>query len=302
MANPFMPPDSDGKSAKSGGEGSGSEDLPNSQNSYIMDKFRDKVCEEWQPTLLRSASWWTRPLRTALAARWENMLASHHNPRCLQVEEGCAGLASAHLVFKCLEIPCSGGTTSDLKPHARTFIENNFEGSIEHMFASMYEHARGCGHDFLQGRTIDIHEKQVVDVLLIGPPCQPFSSQRADRNMKKSREHELFKATFGDGILLEDGGSAIDLIRRRLPGTFIIEQVTTFCKSDAEGFHPAAAFIKEIEQITKDGAAFYEAFHIFNMSPEIWLTMSRPRTVVAAEALQHDMPILALDFNKSRST
>jgi hypothetical protein len=258
------------------GTGDGSDNLPGSQNSFIMDKFQDKSPAEWQPSVYRSAGCWSKPLRTALASKWEQMLATCREPRALRVEEGCAGIASAHIALKALGIKCTDGCVCDLKPHARTFVENNHKDVIENMFASMFEHASGNGHDFLHGRVIELDGKS-TDVMVIGPPCQPYSAQRADRGVKKCRDHELFNASFGDGTA-EDGGSAIDMIRQRLPGTFIIEQVLGFCKCDAEGFHPAATFISEVKKITKDGSVFYEAFHIFNMSPEAWLSMSRPRT------------------------
>lgn len=231
---------------------------------------------EWSPTCFWSTAWWSRPLRNSVADTWDARLAKGP-PRPVVLEEGCAGIAAAHLVCKSLGIAVDEEScTCDMKESARVFQKNNLP-DVKHCFGSLADHSAGEGFDYRQGRYVVLDHRKACDILVIGPPCQPYSSQRGDRSRTMFDKHPFFRTTFGGPDT--PGGSAIEIIRNRLPAALLMEQVGGFCHTDSStGQSPLSMFIILLKEIMVDGKPYYVAFHVFQMSPEDWLLISRPRT------------------------
>jgi hypothetical protein len=242
-------------------------------------------CKEWEPSTFPSAAWWTKVLRNSLADVLDN-LHGGRQPRAIVLDEGCSGMGSAHIVCKGLGAKVGGGICSDMKESARKVQLLNLRGDIDHIFGTMREHALGHGHCFKHGRQVTVNYgvgddssgAKPCDVMVVGPPCQPFSSQRGNRKSVNAAQHVLYESTFEVGGV-DSKGSAIELVRARLPGVLVLEQVVGFCKKDKNGQNPAEVFVRHLKEIKVNGEPFFTGFHIFSMSPEAWLCISRPRTL-----------------------
>lgn len=202
--------------------------------------------------------------------------------RPFRLDEGCAGVASGHIACKCLGIPLDDQcTASDLKAHSRTFIATN-ASSVQHVFKSMAHQAAGSGYDYKQGRDISIgpqHRK--ADLIVFGPPCQPYTQQRADRHKTNCEEHPLFRSTFGTSDD-SDAGSVLETVTALKPRAIVVEQVMGFSRPDPVSRKvPLADFIKSLKAVQEDDQQLYKHIHIFQMDPKPWLLVARPRIVRA---------------------
>ena len=231
----------DDNEAASGSARSGS--LPKSQGSastYMMQRVVGQKPAEWEPGYT-SVDWWARPLHNSVAVRWDSLFGLGMRP--LALDEACAGTAPAHLVLKAMQVPLDGqSVTSDLKPTARAFQRMNIP-EVAHLLQDMKSHAAGKGFCTRASNDVIVVNRR-PDVIALGPPCQPFTTQRADRSEKPSAEHALFNATFGGPEA--EGGSLLELARARQPPILILEQVHGFTAKDKSNFVPLSDLLRKL--------------------------------------------------------
>ena len=142
------------------------------------------------PQIMKEAQWWAKPRMDSVAVKWDQLRPSLL--RTLRVGEACAGLGSASIAAKCLGLPLDrSGVACDLKPAARQFLINNVK-YMQHVFKSMADHAAGAGFCYRHGAHCALGDGDGArsDILVAGPPCQPFSSLRATHAQVASKQME----------------------------------------------------------------------------------------------------------------
>lgn len=145
----------------------------------------------------------------------------------------------------------------------------------------MQEHAAGTGFCAKHGRVCtpaDDTGAPSVDVLVAGPPCQPFSLQRSGFKSSGRTDHPLLSATLGG-----DEDSLISVARAWRPGVLIVENVQNFVKSDpVNKLIPMRIFLDKLATIRNEhGQPLYTGLHVFMLSPDLWFNMLRTRTLRA---------------------
>ena len=229
-----------------------------------------------------SIAWWTRPLLDAVSWIWDRRI-SGGLARRFAVEEACAGVGTGSLSGIAMGVPLSDARVySDKKEHCRRFLTEKLKslngGHIgkSHVFQSMSDHARGEGFCDLHGGICQLPDEQVADCLIMGPPCQAFTSQHGQR-AQGCEVHPACNTVMGDG-----DDTVLQLLQRRRPHSFILENVMNFIKVDpVSGLVPVNVFMSKLAELVVDGdgAALYNGIHIFQLDACSWVTVSRPRSL-----------------------
>jgi site-specific DNA-cytosine methylase len=152
--------------------------------------------------------------------------------------------------------------------------------TVSHVFKTMKEHAELDGYDFKNARHVSLEKASYrPDIMLLGPPCQPFSQLRGDRFKTNCEDHRLFGATFGGLDCTE--GSVLEVLQSLMPRVAVVEQVLGFTRADpVSGISPMSEFLQRVRDMkTEDSQLLYPICHVFDMDPKAWLKISRPRTV-----------------------
>ena len=131
-----------------------------------------------------SVAWWALPLQDAVASKWEALHSRHGGGalRKIRLHEACAGLGAATVACDTLGIPLAPERVmSEGKAHAQRVLVAGASAKC-HVVSSMAEHSVGHGTCHVHGQCCKFGE-EMLDVLVSGPPCQPFSGQRADHHV-----------------------------------------------------------------------------------------------------------------------
>jgi hypothetical protein len=125
-----------------------------------------------------------------------------------------------------------------------------------------------------EGSSCSLPPPGEVDLLMICPPCQPYSLFR-DTKKKKPSEHRLFGATFSQT------GSAVSMAEAVKPQVMILEQVLGFEKQDPG---KQAMTYKQMlfDRILKipgevEGTSHFSAGVTLKVNSSIFSDSSRPR-------------------------
>ena len=261
------------------GQGSGSDD-GRGQTTYMMQKFLGTVPVGTTTCEYPSAKWWSRPMLDAVASRWDRL-----RPRLLrgmQISEGCAGMALASIAARSLGIPLlHTGTASESKAAARTFMLDNCP-DLRHIFGSLADQAAAtseptyCHRHGILCSSCPSTERD--DLFVCGPPCQPYSQQRADHSTKGCSSHRDVDISMD----CQDD-TVMQVVKERRPRAVLLENVLGFTRPDpVTNQVPVMAFLKMLEQVRREDnpdEPYYEAVHIFELCPRIWANLSRPRTL-----------------------
>lgn len=237
-------------------------------------------CEVVSP-LFSSTAWWAHPILDALAstraARFSGGLQ-----RSIVLHEPAAGLGPATLAARTLKVPLSSVVASERKPHAQAFfaaLTPSMGGG--HLFSSLADHACGKGFCACHGQAcdlstdVDLHWPAAETLMVSGPPCQPFSTQRADHHVRGFTGHCKVHTTLGT---TED--SLLDVVARTRPGVLIVENTRNWGRQDPiTSENPLALFISSLRALTAadDGSELYTGIHVFELTPMPFMQMSRPR-------------------------
>jgi hypothetical protein len=224
------------------------------------------------PGIFRSCSWWSQSLRDAVADRWEALGASSCRP--LVVHSGCGGLLTEILTCKALGIPLAiDCIASEIKEACREFMRRNIP-EAKHIVDSLASYTAMSSFCDRCGGLCEM--SQSPDVLVLGPPCQPYTTANPDRPVHL---HKLYHTLFGtsEAGTVDEGGSVIEAIRAKLPGCLIVEQVEGFAL-DSEIGVPLEKLLGLVLGITHGGlTGFYTAAKIFQMNPSLFVKVNRPR-------------------------
>lgn len=169
-----------------------------------------------------SLEWWVSPMRVAFMHRFEGLRFS----RPFKVESVCTGLGTEFFALKALGVPFTALAASDPKPTAQTWLQRQHP-YISHMYNTMQGQSckRGC---LLHG---DLCSAKLVqpDILVGGPPCQPYSDARPGRyTSARPEHHKLFPTIFDESP--DSGGSFLNILKRLQPLGFVLEEVPGFSK------------------------------------------------------------------------
>jgi site-specific DNA-cytosine methylase len=126
------------------------------------------------------------------------------------------------------------------------------------------------GHDNTQCPRSD---GERPDLLVMGTPCQPFSSMRDQRNGVRPEGHDLYDVTFVE---------ALAVLKKLTPLGVIAEQVLGFNQPRNKGVSERTYmtdFIHQVQSIKdKQGQQLYTGTKVFILSPSPWIDLSRSRT------------------------
>lgn len=219
-----------------------------------------------------SSCWWAQGMRDAVATRWE---AAHHKctPRPLVVHSSCSGLASELIGCKVIGVPIGGCIAAERKQCAHDFMVSNLTSAdLNHMFYDLQAQASGAGKCSRHGRVCSADTRR-ADILVGGPPCQPFTSMSVANRRQSYSQHPLYKVTFSN-----DEGF-LGVIRATVPKAVLLEQVEGFLAPDAvTGIVPLKTFLDTVFAINDSaGKQVYSAAKVFFLNSGMWLTINRAR-------------------------
>jgi hypothetical protein len=207
--------------------------------------------------------------------------------REMKILSVCSGLGSEQFVVGGLGLPVAHGTTfCDTDATSRRFIKANHGDMAGHIFHDMSA-LGGSGLCEMHGCTC-VDDTGVIDGVIGGPPCTPFSRQRA-AGMKAvpPHKHEKWAATFG-----REGGDRcgfLHMLRRKLPLGGVFENVTGMSTSNLpDGRSPLVLFLEELRAILNTaGEQQYTGVQVLKLDPMPFLNMCRPRLSVLEEEGKH---------------
>ena len=226
------------------------------------------------PTLTVGTRFWSKAMHDAIAPRWDWLMQKFL--RAIKIAESCAGLGTVCLSARCLGLPFVATSACDKKPSAQAWLLQN-EGH-KHVYESIADQTFG-GWCFRHGTYCTPREEEVDDLVALGPPCQPFSDYRSDKEAVPYIAHRGASVTLGSE---EDDNSTISLLHTRRPRAFLMENVTALARRAASDHQiPLLTFIQKLNAVVKkpDNSPFYTSLHMFEMNPFPWIAASRPRTV-----------------------
>lgn len=265
-------------STQSGTEGDPTAKRPASSN-FLRHVLLGESSQQSAGWAFETAGWWSEIMMNATALRWDRLhLKGPLRP--LHLASGCTGIGSEFLACRICKIPVfKDAVASESKSHASSVLLANTP-EVAHVFRSLGDHALGEGFCLRHGRTCSIPQIHQAnrDLLVMGSPCQPFTSLHASRGCRK---HPLFSTTFGrDG---DDSDSALGLVRALLPGAVLLEQVEGFAHFDMEWQKtPLDEFSRLMFEVKNEaGAPHFTAARVFRLNANLWVDMNRPRCLVA---------------------
>lgn len=222
-----------------------------------------------------------------MALRWDQRHAAGL-ARPLWLASACSGICTELFACKALGIPFDDDVvTSEINITSHAVVRANLP-EVLHQFKSLGDHGRGNGCCTRHGRICQAPGKR--DLLVIGPPCQPFTSLRHDKAEHGCKAHRLYNTTFGTGGRVETDpeDSAIELIKSMLPSGVLVEQVEGFGRRDlASGTVPMEEFSEMVLNIRDDeGKPFYKAARAFRLNASVWLGINRPRLIAGLNTPQ----------------
>jgi hypothetical protein len=191
-----------------------------------------------------------------------------HQKRDIVLHSACTGTFAERLAFDALGMKVGKCIGADPKPASKRFVLSNFTG-VSHYFQTLQELTVGRGQCALHGAGCQMDGDGGADFAIFGPPCQPFTRQRArtDRSGATSRQsadsagHPLYDVTMKD---------IIAYVAARRPHVVIIEQVPAFATMDSSGSTPITAFLQDLSR-------HVAAARVVELEQEDWINVCRTR-------------------------
>jgi hypothetical protein len=210
--------------------------------------------------------WWARPIFTAL----EHIRRARpkHQSRPIVLHSACTGTFAEKLACDALGLVVGECVGADLKPASRRFVESNVSGVI-HFFQSLQELTQSRGHCLMHGSDCTLRAAsdggRRPDFAIFGPPCQPFTRQRARSGTTVrtgcSEAHPQYDVTMR-GI--------VSYIAAHRPLVSIIEQVPAFAAMDGNGTVPIESFLRDLQP-------YVAAVRVVELEQETWVNVCRTR-------------------------
>ncbi len=235
-----------------------------------------------------SIDWWSSVIRNAAARQFDMVQFS----RRVAVSSVCTGLGAELFIAKELGLPLDFIEVCDVKANCTSFLLKNF-GSLAgnpdmHVWQSMEDsaafHGKCLSHGFHRPPSAGHTVRVPIDLMLGGPPCQPYTCMRAGRKLKTPTGHKKFNTLFGDDDT--EGGSYLACMRAKLPKIAILEQVAGFLNHERTlAMTPFDKFRDEVAQIVgPDGQPYYpmDGIVCLVLDSATWLGMDRSRLYAVA--------------------
>ena len=86
----------------------------------------------------------------------------------------------------------------DKKHAAQNFVAANWSDRVGHFFEQMASITTGGGTCTLHHAQCRVPQGAVIDCMITGMPCQPWSRQRGDKQKVPPKQHDGWAATFTD--------------------------------------------------------------------------------------------------------
>lgn len=230
---------------------------------------------------------WMRVIRSAVAFEWDGLFRQGLL-RPWRVDSACTQLGTCIMSMRNLGIPLSNDIwASERKDFARDFLASNTPENSR-MWGTMGAHELRRGMCYKSGSFVDVPSRGPRDILVCGPPCQPYSLARdhgKDPELLGCEAHTLYGDTFGGdvgGKRKTDEGSFIEMVEANPPLMIVFENTIGFGIADPKASRvPLHGLVSRLQAIQVDGEQFYKAIHVFNLDSKSWVDMSRPRFVDA---------------------
>ena len=187
-----------------------------------------------------STDWWTRPLLQSLAKIMTSFSKGYKLKRPLTLMSLCTGIGTEVTAARCIGVPVHCLLAAEKDPRLREVLAGvHGDKHVDHIFSSMSD---ACGYHpsgecSLHSESCTVPIVNGIDMLVAGPPCQPYSSQR-NRSVVRPNQHHGYGVLFGGtaGCEIPAEGSLLEVIKARRPRGGIIEEVKGFAHGHLE--HP----------------------------------------------------------------
>jgi site-specific DNA-cytosine methylase len=186
----------------------------------------------------------------------------------LQIVSLFTGACSEAAALQALGVPHNILVAADSKKFAVEFVLANLKDSISHMMTSVDDAIHGQGYCAVHDRVCEPKFPDNIDVLVAGPPCQPFSRQRefsgrTPRTSKQCEGHPDYPLT------MEFVPQAI---KRFSPHVWVVEQVTNFGDTAANGEPYINTFVANVIK-----AGFRGGIEAIELQCQTWANIARNR-------------------------
>ena len=238
--------------------------------------------------------YWAMTLRTSVANRWDAMFRRGLLRRW-NLDTGATGLGAEIWMCAAAGIPLASDCCG-CEPHqaVREVLLHNQRHVFGHFFENFECMIKRCGMCYRCGTFCDASAGLICltlravfpdkrrDVVVIGPPCQPFSFLSSTNKQQGASSHKLFPVLFPpEGKAPAYGGcSVLDFLAVHLPLVAVIEEAVAFADVDTvDGVCWLRAFVEKAKALVCPftGLLYYVAVDVYTEEPGRWLNMRRPR-------------------------
>jgi hypothetical protein len=176
------------------------------------------------------------------------------------------------LVAKALGISVSVRSLGDKKPSSITFLKQTYGTKLAStcLFEDIDCITQGSGRCLFHGDTCSLPDAGGVDVVVLGPPCQPCSAMRSNRKEVPPHRHPDFTAIFD---------KTLNYLRVVKPRGGVMEQARGFAKVLQDGVDdhnvplPHSWLVRFLQEL---GALGY-SHKVFALNNGCWIEAPRER-------------------------
>jgi site-specific DNA-cytosine methylase len=158
-----------------------------------------------------------------------------------------------------------GLTCCDAKMASQEFVRAHWSENIEHMFTNVDGHIAGVGKCAIHANRVCTVPITPADVFCLGPPCQPWTEQRARTNISAKTAtpelHPSYTTTMH---------KAPQLLAERHPLGAILEEVVSILK-------PGPGGISACDQLVEELSKLFAGVEVVRLDASSWAKVARER-------------------------
>ena len=231
----------------------------------------------WKP---RIASWWAGRLLKACGSSWQQC-GQRVLYRNMRIDSGCTGMGSCVTGIEALGLPVDEINASEIDVAVADALLHNHRKALGCVYGNLLSHAQQSGKCRAHGDECRKVPCERRDLVILGPPCQPFSSMGGERLAAHPLFEVIFGWRYGSQMVSPAGDNVLDFVRMTCPRAVLIENVSAFIGGPplCNGKGAGETFIAEMMSLEHaDGSGKLFADHCcFFMTPAPFLRYSRPR-------------------------